>query len=284
MAEALDAAVDVGGSPLAPTAVAVVDRRVESHDTVTLTLARVDGAPVGAEVLGRFCMLWVPGVGESAISVSGATSDGALEHTVKRVGAVTAALCAATVGDVIGLRGPFGAGWERAPDGSDLIIIGGGIGLAPLRPVVRDALADRDRLGRVDVLVGARTPDDLLFTDELEAWRDDPSIEVHRTVDLADDRWDGDVGVVTRLLGRVGGDPATATAMVCGPEVMLRVTARALVDVGVPPEQVQVSLERNMRCGIGHCGHCQLGPLLLCRQGPVHRWPDVAALLEVPEL
>lgn len=282
------AAGSVAPSPMVPASTSVLERRVESVDTVTLALA-VAGRDLAVEAApGQFCMLWVPGVGECAISVSGRRADGALEHTVKTVGAVTRALCAARPGDVLGLRGPFGRGWDLDAAGptDDLVVVGGGIGLAPLRPVVHEAqarIAD-GRLGRAVVVIGARTPADLLYADELDAWCADERLEVCTTVDRAPTGWRGDVGVVTRVLARLAVAPARTHAAVCGPEVMLRATARALIDAGVPGEAVQVSLERNMRCGIGHCGHCQLGPHLLCRDGPVHRWSDVAGLLEVREL
>jgi NAD(P)H-flavin reductase len=228
-------------------------------------------------------MLWVPGVGESAISLSGIGADGTVDHTVKRVGAVTAALCEARAGDVVGLRGPFGRGWDlTAPD---LVVVAGGIGLAPLRSLVHHVLDGASPVRRLAVLVGFRSPSDVLFATELDDWRR-RGADVHVTVDRADGAgrtWDGEVGVVTRLLGRITVEPSAAAA-VCGPEVMMRSASRALVERGVAPSRVQVSLERNMRCGVGHCGHCQLGPLLVCREGPVRRWSDVEGLLEVREL
>jgi anaerobic sulfite reductase subunit B len=281
-------------SPMAPWPATVVDRRVETTDTVTLRLA-VEGRDLAAACApGQFCMLWVPGVGESAISLSGIGSssggDGTVDHTVKRVGAVTAALCEAQVGDVVGLRGPFGRGWDLTVP--DLVVVAGGIGLAPLRSLVRHVLAGAGPVRRLAVLVGFRSPSDVLFATELDDWRRQGA-DVHVTVDRpdqgradqgrADGGWDGEVGVVTRLLGRVAIGSASAAA-VCGPEVMMRSTGRALVERGVAPSRVQVSLERNMRCGVGHCGHCQLGPLLVCREGPVRRWSDVEGMLEVREL
>lgn len=269
--------------PMAPWPATVVGRRVETADTVTLTLARPDRDLAAACEPGQFCMLWVPGVGESAISLSGIGADGTVDHTVKRVGAVTAALCEAAVGDVVGLRGPFGRGWELpVSGGDDLAVVAGGIGLAPLRSLIRHRLGGRGATGRLAVLVGFRSPSDVLFAAELDDWRR-RGADVYCTVDRADRRWDGEVGVVTRLLGRIGIDPSWSAA-VCGPEVMMRSTARELVERGVAPSRIRVSLERNMRCGVGHCGHCQLGPLLLCRQGPVGRWSDVEGLLEVREL
>ncbi len=281
-------------SPMAPWPATVVDRRVETADTVTVTLAVPDRDLAGACEPGQFCMLWVPGVGESAISLSGIGADGTVDHTVKRVGAVTAALCEARIGDVVGLRGPFGWGWDLTTPGlDDRVVVAGGIGLAPLRSLIRHLLGGAAAARRLAVLVGFRSPSDVLFAAELDDWRRQGA-DVQVTVDRADqvgadqvgdDRvWDGEVGVVTRLLGRIGIDPTTVAAAVCGPEVMMRSTARELAERGVAPSHIQVSLERNMRCGVGHCGHCQLGPLLVCRQGPVRRWSDVEGLLEVREL
>ena len=209
-------------------------------------------------------MAYAFGVGEIPISISGGTH-GLIQHTVRAVGAVSRAVCDAPVGATLGLRGPFGRGWPAPPPDTDVVVLAGGIGLAPLRPVVLAGLRQPERLS---VLVGARTPADLIFTAEYDRWRE-AGARVLVTVDRAVSGWSGHVGVVTTLLGAVplpGTDP---TGYVCGPEIMMRFGARALMDAGVRPERIWVSLERNMRCGIGLCGHCQLGPSLICRDGPV---------------
>ncbi|MEV4045477.1 FAD/NAD(P)-binding protein [Streptomyces sp. NPDC049744] len=217
---------------------------------------------------GRFAMVYAFGVGEVPVSVS-AIHGHRLVHTVRAVGAVTRALCRLRVGDWVGLRGPYGTGWDlTAGDRPDVLVIAGGIGIAPLRPVVHQVLDRPGAFGRLEVLVGARAPQDLLYAEELARWRR-AGARVEVTVDRPGPGWRGNVGVVTDLLDRCEADPARATAMVCGPEVMIRHTARALLDRGLPAPRIQTSLERNMRCGVGHCGHCQLGPLLLCRDGPV---------------
>jgi anaerobic sulfite reductase subunit B len=273
-------------SVMQPVPARVVARRRETADSVTLVLE--PGEPIAAIGPGQFCMLWVPGVGEVAISISGRDHhehSGALVHTIKRVGAVTTALCAAEVGDVIGVRGPFGRGWDLSvAQGDDLVLVAGGIGLAPVRSALLAALDRRADFGRVVLVVGARSPDDLVFADELHQWSQCDDLDVLVTVDRADSRWRGSVGVVTRLLDRLPVRPGHTSAIVCGPEVMMRFAARVLVERGVAPERVQVSLERNMRCGVGLCGHCQLGPLFLCRQGPVQPWPEAAQLLSVRAL
>ncbi|WP_445281948.1 FAD/NAD(P)-binding protein [Streptomyces sp. DSM 118148] len=233
---------------------------------------------------GQFAMIYAFGVGEVPVSVSALRGrHGGLVHTVRAVGAVSTALYRLRPGDTVGLSGPYGTGWDlEAAAGHDVLVIAGGIGLAPLRPVVHRLLGRPAAHGRLAVLVGTRTPGDLVYRDEIERWRGQARVEV--TVDRPGPGWRGAVGVVTTLLDRVELRPARSCALVCGPEVMMRHTARALVVRGVVPHRVQVSLERNMRCATGHCGHCQLGPLLLCRDGPVVGYDRVADLLLVGEL
>jgi NAD(P)H-flavin reductase len=262
----------------------VASRREDTADTVTLELTE-PAQPVPAFAPGQFAMLTAFGIGEVPISVSGLGDSGGgrarrLEHTLRAVGAVTRALHAAPPG----VRGPFGTSWDVASAaGRDIVIVAGGIGLAPLRPVVLTALADRSRYGRIVLLVGARTPGDLLYIDELERWRRD-GVEVVITVDRADSGWSGEVGVVTTLIEPAGLAPDNSVAFVCGPDVMMRFTADALAARGIPVNRIRVSLERNMRCGVGWCGHCQLGPLLVCRDGPVVGYDRAAALMRVREL
>ncbi|MGW7520962.1 FAD/NAD(P)-binding protein [Streptomyces sp. NPDC054796] len=255
-------------------------RRRESPDTVTFALEPVN---TGLEPFapGQFAMLYAFGVGEIPVSVSGLPGRG-LVHTVRAVGAVSGALCRVRRGDVVGVRGPFGTGWELGTAvGQDLLVVAGGIGLAPLRPLVEAALADPDAYGRLNVLVGARDPDGLLYPRQLRAWA---GARVQVTVDRPAAGWTGHVGVVTGLLGTAVFEPSRTTAFVCGPEVMIRATARELREAGLPAPRVRVSLERNMRCATGHCGHCQLGPVLLCRDGPVIGWDRAEPLLTTREL
>ena len=193
------------------------------------------------------------------------------------------AICAKKAGDVLGVRGPFGSVWPIAEcEGADVAVIAGGIGLAPLRPVVLGALEHRGSYGEVVLLYGARTPGDLLYTDALERWR--VNAAVHTTVDTAGPEWTGKVGFVLQLLPGAQFEPDATVAFVCGPEIMMRLSAEALVERGVAPERIFVSLERNMRCGLGHCGHCQLGPTLICRDGPVYTYDAAKPWLEVREL
>jgi anaerobic sulfite reductase subunit B len=278
---------EVMGTPMVPASYRVVDRREDTYDTVTLTL-EPDGAAIGAFRPGQFTMLYAFGIGEVPISISG-HSDGAggaaaLVQTLRAVGAVTRALCDARPGARVGVRGPYGTDWDvPGAAGQDLVIVAGGIGLAPLRPVLLAALAARDDYRKVVLLVGARTPRDLLFPAQLADWRD-RGVDVEVTVDQPDAGWTGHVGLVTTLVDRAAFDPAGCVAFVCGPEVMMRFTARSLMRRGVPASKIRVSLERDMKCGAGLCGHCQLGPLLVCRDGPVLSYGDIAGLLTVREL
>jgi NAD(P)H-flavin reductase len=222
-----------------------------------------------------------------AISVSGDPSrtDGTITHTIRSVGAVSAALCAAEPGSALGVRGPFGTTWGLAhAAGRDLVIVAGGVGLAPLRPVVLGALADRDRYGRVVLIAGSRVQRDFLYAAELADWQSDPRLEVHLTVDVPIQGWTGETGFVTEPLRRLTLTPGRTTAFLCGPEAMMRFGAQALISKGLEAENIRVSLERNMQCGVGWCGHCQVGPLLLCRDGPVVGYDVARPLLDVEQL
>jgi NAD(P)H-flavin reductase len=227
-------------------------------------------------------MLYAFGAGEIPISMSGdpARRD-ALVHTIRAVGAVSRAICEAKPGAAIGVRGPYGSAWpldELA--GRDLVLVAGGVGLAPLRPVVHAVMADRGRYGRVSLLIGARTPDLLLFPREYERWRK-RGIDVHATVDAARPGWAGSVGPVTVLIPRARFDPAGAAALLVGPEVMVGFVVRALGHGGIPRERLFVSMERNMQCAVGFCGHCQLGPAFVCKDGPVFPYARLERWLSV---
>ena len=286
---------DYGGGEfgaMTPIPHRVVGRREETDDVVTLLLSPTTGAALRSRS-GQFNMLTAFGVGEAAISVSSAPQDsGPLQHTVRDVGPVTHALCETHMDDLVGVRGPFGTHWvpQRPGDptdlgsstaapglGGDVVVVAGGIGLAPLRGAVYELVARHSGgSGRVFVIVGAREPSQIIFGRDLEAWaRAGARVEV--TVDVPAPGWTGNVGLVTSLLSDVGFDPIGATALVCGPEIMMRFTARSLMDIGVDPRDIRVSLERNMQCGVAWCGHCQLGPLLLCRDGPILPYAGVVA-------
>ncbi len=235
---------------------------------------------------GQFNMLYVPGVGEAAISLSRLVlKDEPIVHTIHAVGNVTRSLAQLKPGDSIGVRGPFGSFWPiETMRGIDLILIAGGIGLAPLRPVVDRVIKYRNDYGRVSLLIGTRTPSDLLYAGEYESWKS-AGIDVQTTVDRAFTDWHGHVGVVTQLLSRLGIEHLKRTFMFCcGPEVMMTYAIGALRERGMPREQLWLSLERNMSCGIGHCGRCQLGSHFICKDGPVFRYDQVYRLLQVDSL
>ncbi len=271
---------------MAPNPYRVRSRVVESPDSATLCLEPL-GEVLRAPQPGEFMMLYAFGVGEAAISISGdpTVTDGSITHTVRAVGAVSRALHDAQPGAVIGVRGPFGTTWGLAEAvGRDLVMVAGGVGLCPLRPAILGALAGRARYGKVTLVVGARTPADFVFAAQLEKWSQDPQIELHLIVDNKSPTWHGEIGLVTEPLGRLVLDPDRTSAFLCGPEPMLRFGAEALLAKGVAAERIRVSLERNMQCGAGLCGHCQLGPLLLCRDGPVVGYDVAGPLLRVKEL
>nr|WP_241845694.1 FAD/NAD(P)-binding protein [Streptomyces silvensis] len=259
----------------------VVARWRETPDTVTLRLDPVAEA-LPDFVPGQFAMVHCFGRGEIPVSVSSLPATGGLAHTVRGVGAVSRGLCATQVGDVLGLRGPYGTGWElQRAVGHDVIVVAGGIGLAPLRPLIRDAVAEPGGHRRVNVLIGARTPSDLISKREMRRW---PTTYTGVAVDRPGPGWRGEVGLVTRLLDRAVFEPPRSWAFICGPEPMIRATARDLVRRGVAANRVRISLERNMRCATATCGHCQLGPMLLCRDGPVVNWDRARPWLSIREL
>jgi NAD(P)H-flavin reductase len=271
---------------MVPRVARVRRRRREASNVWTLEIEQDGPAPAGAAP-GQFNMLTAFGVGESAISLSGdPAKPGRLVHTIRAVGPVSRVLAQLRPGDALGLRGPFGAGWPMTDAaGRDVVIMAGGLGLAPLRPVFYRLLAERERYGQILLLYGARSPGDILFRRELEAWRRRLDVEIEVTVDhAATSDWHGHVGVVTTLLGRATLDSSKAIALVCGPEIMMRFSIAALQDAGVKAEAIYLSMERNMKCAIGLCGHCQFGPVFICRDGPVFRYDRIAALLRHKEL
>ncbi len=219
---------------------------------------------------GQFNELYVRGVGEVPISVSDVTDEGLIAHTVKVVGTTTEVLATAQAGDKLGIRGPYGKPWPiKEMMGKDILIVAGGIGIAPLRPVIREIEKNRGMYGKFTLLYGARTPRDLLYKYEFPRYERIPNTEFLVTVDKPDPVWDGYVGVVTKLINVTHIDPRNTIALVCGPEIMMRFTVKALNEIGLKDNQIYLSLERRMRCGVGLCGHCQVGPYFVCKHGPV---------------
>jgi len=229
---------------------------------------------------GQFNMVYIFGVGEVALSISGNPSrTKTLTHTIRAVGWVTRALQAMKKSEMIGVRGPFGTPWplEKA-EGNDVLVVAGGVGLAPLRPAIYQLLAQRERYGNVSILYGARSPDDILFEKELGKWRGRFDLHVDATVDSAKRGWMGNVGVVTQLIPKAKFDPDNTVAMICGPEIMMRFTIKELKNQGMDDDGIYLSMERNMKCAIGFCGHCQFGPKFICKDGPVLRYDSIRTL------
>lgn len=271
--------------PMLPRPFRVVAHHLDTDDTVTLSLEPMAGDPLEF-ASGQFTMLHAFGVGEVPISISGdPTWPGPLVHTIRDVGNVTHALVGAGVGAVVGVRGPYGRGWDVADGiGGDVLLAAGGIGLAPLRPVLWEIADRRTDFDRVVLLYGARSPSEVLFGPDLERWAQECGIEVEVTVDYAPPTWQGRVGPVTKLISRAGFDPRRTLALVCGPEIMMTLSTQALLGRGVAPDRVRLSMERNMKCGVGLCGHCQLRDLFICVDGPVLPYTELVDLLDVWEL
>jgi NAD(P)H-flavin reductase len=258
----------------------------ETRDSFTWDLAPEAGAQPPPFAPGQFNMLYRLAVGEVPVSISGDPGrPERLRHTIRAVGAVTRRMACLRAGAAVGVRGPFGSAWPvAAAEGSDIVVVAGGVGLAPLRPAILHVLAGRGRYGRFVVLYGARTPRDILFRRDLERWSGRLDTYVDVTVDRASGDWRGNVGVVTRLIARAGFDPELAVALVCGPEIMMRFAIQALTARGVAADRIYLSMERNMKCAVATCGHCQWSDYLVCRDGPVFRFDRVARLFGVREL
>ncbi len=293
--------------PMLPQLYRVQRVRREIPDTFTLELEPANGSGIPPFATGQFNMLYVFGVGEVPISISGNPAQPKpLVHTTRAVGTVTKAMRKLKPDDVIGVRGPFGSHWpiEHA-QGKDVVIVAGGIGLAPLRSAMYHIIAQREKYGKVALLYGARTPADILYRRELERWQtgnrkgylssgEDAlpgrqvypynDLEVYITVDHAASAWRGSVGVVTKLIPRASFDPGNTVAFVCGPEVMMRFTVAELEKRGVAAERIYISMERNMKCAVGFCGHCQYGPHFVCKDGPVFQYSRVQSLFTKREI
>jgi len=270
------------GDPMLPAVTRVVRRRRETHDVRTLELELPPDYP--GYVPGQFSMLYAPGVGEVPVSMSGDPERGGLVHTIRAVGPVSRALADLGRGASLGLRGPFGSAWPLyEARGRDVVIMAGGLGLAPLRPLLYKVFARPRDYPRITLLYGTRSPEDILFQRELDRWREKTGADIRVTVDHAGGEWRGPVGVVTSLLQAEQFDPGNAVAFLCGPEVMMRFSIASLTDLGLPAESIYVSMERNMKCAVGHCGHCQFGPHFICKNGPVFRYDRVRGLFGLRE-
>jgi len=276
----------VASHPWVPVPFSVQERVSETADTATISLAPTRSGGRLSFAPGQFNMLYVFGVGEVPISISGDAEPGdRFVHTVRAVGKVSRALFDVRPGDVVGVRGPYGTGWPLAEAlDRDVLIVAGGLGLPPLRPALYELLRHRERYGRIEVIYGARTPKDLVHYAEIQGWRARTDLRFQTTVDTAGRDWYGDVGVVTTRLPDARFDPTRTVAFLCGPEIMMRITAQELVGRGIPPGSMWLSLERNMKCAVGICGHCQFGPEFVCRNGPVFRYSEIERFLGVREI
>jgi NAD(P)H-flavin reductase len=272
--------------PMIPRRFRVSARRREIDQVFTLELTPVDEQADFVFQPGQFNMLYQFGIGEVPISISGDPErPETLVHTIRAVGQVTRAMQQLAPEAMLGVRGPFGRPWPvEAAEGADLVILAGGLGLAPLRPLIHRILSRRKRYGAICILYGARNPAEILFLDQLQAWRGRFDLCVDVTVDSAGQDWLGKVGVVTKLLGNGGFSPPDTLAFVCGPEIMMRFAVMALNDRGVSNDRIHVSMERNMQCALGFCGHCQFGGDFVCKDGPVFRFDRIAERFAVREL
>ncbi len=269
-------------NPLVPEPARVVERREPAPDIVVLRLAlgtqdarrRFDFQP------GQFNMVYAPGVGEVAISLSGDPADELIEHTIRIVGRTTQVLGRVEVGEVLGLRGPFGRGWPlHEARHRDLVVVTGGLGCAPVSGAIDYVMRRREAYGRVTVLHGVKKPADLIHRQRFESWARQPDTRVLLSSDTPDGSWRGHLGVVTGLFEVVDFDPRRTLLFLCGPEVMMLSAVSILRRRGLPPERIFLSLERNMHCAVGLCGHCQLGPAFVCKDGPVFRYDAIGRFL-----
>jgi len=275
-------------NPYLPLAAQVVERIQESPTLFTLRLALTDPKAQAAYRFapGQFNMLYLHGVGEVAISiVSDPTDEHLIDHTIRQVGRVTNGLAALQAGDQLGLRGPFGRGWPMALSrGRDLVIVTGGLGCAPVVAAIEYALRRRNLYGHINIVQGVRHADDFIWRERYQQWRRQRDTRVLIAADEGTPLWPWHVGLVTELFDQLTFDPANATVLMCGPEGMMRAVAGGMLALQVPAQDIWLSMERNMQCAAGHCGHCQLGPRFVCRDGPVFSYDQIADLLQVKGL
>ena len=273
-------------SPMTPLPYRIQKVIRESHDTFSLNVVSKNSSDSMAFNPGQFNMLYAFGVGEVPISISGPKPGGqGMIHTIRDVGIVTGALHKLKKDQTVGLRGPFGSAWPvEESKGYDIVIMAGGIGLAPLRSALYALLDQRDKFGEIVLLYGVRKPADLLFTKEFETWRGKYGVQVKLTVDTADREWRGNVGVVNTLVQRANFDPMNTVAMICGPEVMMRFAVLELKRQEVPEDRIFITMERNMKCAVGFCGHCQFGPAFICKDGPIFRYDKVKQFFGTREI
>jgi NAD(P)H-flavin reductase len=280
------ATVSADKDPMLPAPYRIERLRHETGDTFTIELKRLDGSDGFSFLPGQFNMIYVFGLGEVPISISSDPRNSqTFQHTTRVVGSVTRGMGHLKKGDVLGVRGPFGRHWPvEEAEGHDVVIVTGGIGLAPLRPALYHLMAQREKYHKIVLLYGARTPEDILYRRELERWRSKFDLEIQVTVDRATRTWRGNVGVVTTMIGRSPFDPSNAVALACGPEVMMRFAVMEFQRRGLDSKHIYLSMERNMKCAIGFCGHCQYGPTFICKDGPVFRFDRIEPIFGKAEI
>lgn len=269
-------------NPYMPREAMIVGRTQESENVFTLELRLTDGKPYDFEP-GQFNMLYLYGSGEVPISiVADAQDSGVLTHTIRALGRITHGLAALGVGERIGLRGPYGRGWPmREAEGRDVVVVTGGLGCAPSVSIIHHILTHRQRYGHLSILQGVKHTDDLIWRNQYEIWETLPDVDVYLAADEAEAGWHGHVGLVTALFDHLQLAADRSIAMLCGPEMMMHAAAEDLHGRGLATETIFLSMERNMQCALGHCGHCQIGGNFVCTQGPVFPWPEVRELLGV---
>lgn len=270
-------------NPLLPEQAVIRKTKYQTYDTITFTMSFINGRQEEYRFQpGQYNMISLFGIGEAAISISsGPERRDSFDHTVRVVGNVTRALRRLEEGNIVGIRGPYGQGWPMDNAvGKDVLVVAGGMGLAPIRPAIAQILENPDHFGKIEILYGARTPEDLLFTDEFNSWGSKSSCRLLTTVDMVPEgeKWDGHVGVVTMLYKEMQAKPRNTIVFMCGPQIMMRFGIIGLVRGGFSPDQIYVSLERRMKCGVGVCGHCQTGPLHVCKDGPVFQYSSLQQL------
>lgn len=281
----MPSAIEAAASPHLPQEVDVVERRQESPGVFTLRLRFTDPAQHAAYSFrpGQFNMLYLYGVGEVPISiVSDVEDEHMLDHTIRAVGRVTRALAEVKTGECLGIRGPFGRGWPlQEAEGRDVVVLTGGLGCAPAVSVIHHIIRRRQDYGRLVIMQGVKHSDDLIWRTQYEQWSHLPDTQVLLAADIAGPGWQWRQGLVTSLFEQAEFDRNNAIVMMCGPEPMMIASAQKLTAIGVDEKAIWLSMERNMRCAVGLCGHCQFGGDFVCRDGPVFRYPQVKPLLGV---
>lgn len=272
--------------PMLPRPFQVVSTRQETHDVTTIMLEPGDGRSCFMFEPAQIVMVGLPGVGEVPISIS-SHPDGSrcIALTIRAAGAVTSGILDVPVGGTLSIRGPYGVPWPMdLALGNETLFVAGGLGLAPLRSALLAVADDVEPTTPSVLLYGAKTPGDLLFRADLEIWSEQEALEVITTTDRGDETWDGRVGLVTEFLDEALERLDEPVTLLCGPDVMIRIVCGELIDRGRPADSIWVTMERNMKCGIGLCGHCQFGPHFLCKDGPVFRYDRVMALFGIAEV